>query len=52
MEKHKCKDCQHCDIKDLKCHPNSRDCHSEYKLDKVDLDTEARCDFFMQKSST
>lgn len=44
--KHKCKDCRHCDIETMKCHPKSKDCHSEYDLTKEDLETAERCDFF------
>lgn len=47
--KHKCKDCDCCDIENLICRPNSKDCHKEYKLDEKDLYTEARCDFFKRK---
>ena len=47
--KHKCIDCVHCNPQELLCHPNSRDCKTEYKLDPQDLTTYARCDFFKAK---
>ena len=47
--KHKCKDCDCCDVINLLCHPNDKDCHKEYKLDEKDLYTEERCDFFIRK---
>lgn len=45
----KCIDCAHCDAEKLLCHPESRDCLSEYKLDENDLYTENWCDFFNGK---
>ena len=44
--KHKCEDCKHCDIKTMKCRPQSEDCHAEYNLTKEDLKLVDRCDFF------
>ncbi len=48
-KKHKCEDCIHCDIKTLKCYPQSRDCHSEYDLTEEDLHNLGLCDFFKHK---
>ena len=47
--KHKCEDCIHCDIKAMKCYPQSRDCHSEYDLTEEDLHNLCLCDFFKHK---
>ena len=47
--KHKCIDCKHCDVKNLKCYPESKDCHSEYDLTEEDLKTANICDFFKNK---
>ncbi len=44
--KHKCRTCIHCDIDNLICRPNSKDCLSEYALDIDDLDTYEPCDFY------
>ena len=44
--KHKCRTCIHCDVNNLICRPNSKDCRSEYKLDIDDLDTYEPCDFY------
>jgi len=41
-----CKECKHCNKEEMVCRPNSKDCRSEYKLTKEDLETPARCDFF------
>lgn len=46
QKEHKCRYCKHCDIKTLKCYPESRDCESEYDLTKEDLDRLEICDFF------
>ena len=48
--RHKCIDCANCDAEKLLCHPESIDCHEEYKLDKEDLYTAAWCDFFKEKA--
>ena len=44
--KYKCRMCIHCDVNNLICRPNSKDCRSEYKLDINDLDTYEPCDFY------
>jgi hypothetical protein len=44
--KHKCRTCIHCDVDNLICRPNSKDCRSEYTLDIHDLDTAEPCDFY------
>ena len=46
----KCIDCACCNVKEMKCYPNSVDCHSVYDLDEKDLHTPARCDFFKWKN--
>lgn len=45
----KCIDCACCSVEEMKCYPNSKDCHAIYELDKEDLITPAKCDFFMRK---
>lgn len=47
----KCIDCIHCDIENLLCHPESKDCMPEYELKPIDLYTNDRCDFFKRKGS-
>lgn len=47
--KRKCRNCTHCDIEELICRPNSKDCKVEYTLDEEDLDKEAPCDFYEDK---
>lgn len=42
----KCILCKHLDKENLMCYPESEDYEREYKLDKEDLETDARCDFF------
>ena len=49
MKKGKCKNCTHCDITNMKCYPQSKDCHKEYDLSEDDLETEDRCDFYERK---
>lgn len=44
--KHKCRTCIYCDVNNLICRPNSKDCRSEYTLDIHDLDTAEPCDFY------
>lgn len=51
MAKHKCIDCAHCNANELLCHPESKDCKAEYKLDPEDLTTPQRCDFFKRKEN-
>lgn len=46
----KCIDCACCNVVEMKCYPNSEDCHASYNLDKEDLITPARCDFFIPLS--
>lgn len=46
----KCIDCACCNVVEMKCYPNSEDCHKEYKLNKEDLITPAHCDFFIPLS--
>ena len=41
-----CRYCKHCDIENLKCYPESRDCEPEYDLTKEDLDRLEICDFY------
>lgn len=48
MMKHKCIDCDHCDIINMKCHPDDKDCLPEYTLTEHDLLTAERCDFYKQ----
>ena len=43
----KCIDCACCNAGEMKCYPNSEDCHKEYELTKEDLITPAHCDFFI-----
>lgn len=45
----KCKECAHCDIENLLCRPNSKDCRELYELTKEDLEKMDRCDFFLKK---
>ena len=45
----KCIDCACCDVENLKCYPNDRDCMPEYDLNEEDLTSVARCDFFKPK---
>lgn len=47
----KCEDCRHCDKEMMLCHSDSKDCKDEYALDKNDLETYSRCDFFSAKRS-
>ena len=47
--KRKCRTCIHCDVDNLICRPNSKDCRSEYKLDIDDLDTGEPCDFYCEE---
>lgn len=49
--KRKCRTCIHCDIQNLICRPNSKDCCSEYKLDIDDLDTGEPCDFYKENTN-
>lgn len=49
--KHKCRTCTHCDIQNLICRPNSKDCRSEYRLTEEDLDTAEPCDFYEEAES-
>ena len=44
--KHKCRTCKHCDIENLVCRPNSKDCLPEYIIEEEDLDNEDVCDFY------
>lgn len=44
--KHKCIECKHCDIENMVCRPNSKDCLSEYIIEEEDLDNEDLCDFY------
>ena len=46
VRKHKCIECVHCDVNNMKCHPNSEDCEKEYDLLLEDLIKEDECDFF------
>ena len=46
---YRCEDCRHCDVENLKCHPESRDCRAEYDLTFQDLRTSMRCDFYEPK---
>lgn len=46
----KCIDCACCNVEEMKCYPNSEDCHKEYDLDESDLTTPAHCDFFKSKT--
>ena len=46
-QKHRCKDCIHCDIENKKCFPQSKDCHGEYDLTEDDIFNVAEeCDFY------
>ena len=45
----KCIDCACCNVEEMKCYPNDRDCEGEYELTEKDLTTPARCDFFVPK---
>lgn len=47
----RCIECENCDTNQMLCHPNDEDCLSEYKLDKFDLSTPARCDFFKRRTN-
>lgn len=49
--KHKCRTCTHCDIQNLICRPESKDCRSEYRLTENDLDTAEPCDFYEKAES-
>lgn len=49
MSKHECRSCKHCDIENLKCYPESRDCESEYDLAREDLDNPEICDFYEER---
>lgn len=46
---HKCIDCKYCDVENMKCRPESKDCAEEYTLDEHDINTEDICDFFVKK---
>ena len=46
----KCKNCKCCDIHEMVCHPEDKDCESEYKLTIEDLETDSRCDFFIARN--
>lgn len=48
---HKCRTCKHCNVEELICRPNSKDCRSEYALDSEDLDKYERCDFYEERES-
>lgn len=45
----RCSDCACCNVEEMKCYPNDRDCHAIYDLDKEDLMTPDHCDFFIRK---
>lgn len=47
-KEHKCIECAHCDVNDMKCHPDSKDCEEEYDLLFEDLIKEDVCDFFVK----
>lgn len=43
----RCIDCACCNIKEMKCYPNDKDCNKEYDLEAEDLENPAYCDFFI-----
>lgn len=45
----KCIDCACCNVEEMKCYPNDRDCLRVYDLEEEDLSTPAHCDFFISK---
>lgn len=46
-----CKECIHCDVENMKCYPESKDCRSEYSLTPYDIEKGTdRCDFFEYKN--
>ena len=45
----KCIECACCSVEEMKCYPNSKDCHNEYDLTEEDLTKPAYCDFFISK---
>ena len=49
MKKHKCIDCEYCDLEQKKCFPQSKDCSTEYNLSDKDIYYEEKCDFFKCK---
>ncbi len=44
----RCLDCKHCDVKEMKCYPESLDCKPEYDLDYEDIYEyhKNNCDFY------
>lgn len=44
-----CAFCAHADRDKMKCYPESKDCKSEYDLQKVDFSQECNCDFYKKK---
>ena len=45
----KCIECTHCNVEEMRCFPNHKDCEKEYDLTEQDLYTKARCDFAEKK---
>ena len=45
----RCIDCACCSVEEMKCYPNSKDCHKVYDLSGEDLTELAKCDFFIAK---
>lgn len=44
-----CSQCIHADLDNMKCHPESDDCKSEYDLTEDDFRQRGNCDFFHRK---
>ena len=47
----KCIDCDCCNMEEMRCYPRDPDCEEVYDLTEEDLNTPARCDFFISKSN-
>lgn len=45
-----CRNCIHCNIEEMKCYPESKDCEEVYLLEESDLDDTRRCDFFERRN--
>lgn len=52
--KTRCLDCTHCNEKEKKCYPNSRDCNKEYDLSDTDIYdySEDLCDFYNKREES
>ena len=44
-----CNNCNHADMENMRCTPESKDCKSEYALEKSDFVELDSCDFYEEK---